>query len=62
MAKYPYGKDTHEEYVKYCNEDYPKDKDGEWSGSMEPGDRPGDRFSDGTLKDPHNSDHHSHPF
>ena len=50
------------EYEDYCNKDYPKDEDGEWVKAMYPGDRPGNRFSDGTLIDPDNPDHHSHPF
>ena len=50
------------EYEDYCNKNYPKDDDGEWVRAMHQGDRPGNRFSDGTLIDPDNPDHCSHPF
>ena len=53
---------TFKGYEKYCNQDYPKDKDGEWTRAMYPGDRPGNRFLNGKLIDENNPDHHSHPF
>ncbi len=52
-----------DEYEKYCEEDYPKDADGEWVHAQRKGDKPGERFPDGTLirRDLY-SDHCSHPF
>ena len=42
--------------------EYPIDEDGEWSKAMHPGDDPIKRLPDGTIYDPNNSDHFSHPF
>lgn len=42
--------------------DYPKDENGEWTRAMFPGDTPIKKFSDGTVYDPNDPDHFSHPF